>query len=90
MYQLQQLQFFFFTLQISCLRDMLGDVSCNVPDDVSCFPVIFVAYAGHKFFSAGVKGHADYLAMGKVYVNNGHIFISRMNHNLTNTDTDIR
>ena len=69
------------------------NVSCNVPDDVSRFPVIYVAYASHKFFSAGVKGHADYLAwcyMGKVYVKKGHILFSRMNHNLTNTDTNIR
>jgi len=53
----------------------------------------FFFYAGHRFLSAGVKEHADYLAwcyMGKVYVNNGHIFISRMNYNLTNTDTEIR
>jgi hypothetical protein len=41
----------------------------------------------------GLKGTADYLAwhhMGKVYVNNWHIVISRMNHNSTNTDTGIR
>jgi hypothetical protein len=39
------------------VRYLNDNESCNVSDDVRCFPAIFVAYAGHKFFSSGFKGY---------------------------------